>query len=67
MLGDILRDIVAIGAMTVRHRTEPVAIEPSILNLIFSRYCFAIACNLGNKDRVLVDLRGACTAHIARS
>ena len=65
MLCDILRDIVAIGAMAVRYRAEPIALAPSILNLIFSRYCLTVACNLGNKDGVLVDLRGTCTAYIA--
>lgn len=49
VLLDKLRDEVAIGAVAIRHRAEPVRLERRRFDLLFSRHCLAIV-NLRHED-----------------
>ena len=65
MLLDELGDVVALGAVAIGHGAEPIHLSRSILHFL-ARQRSIISSDLGDKDRVLIDLSGTSTAHITR-
>jgi hypothetical protein len=60
-----LRYEVTIRTMSICNTTKPVDLIRTLLKRFFRRQGSAICCNLGDKERVLVDLGRAGAAHIA--
>lgn len=65
MLGDELGDAVSVGAVTVGHSAKPVRLQRSLLHLFLRRQRLPIGGHLRDKDRVLVDLRRACSTYVS--
>ena len=65
VLLDELRHEVAVGTVAVRHCAEPVTLQSAVLQLILSRQGFALAGDLRDEDRVLIDLGLPGAAHVA--